>query len=134
MQNWAILIGVAIMLITDAIVVTVLLRSVVGGVFNKLHELHPPVGAASNAVRKDLQSFRSGLINLGWSINVTVDEDHLHLEPAKIFRWFGAKSSSIPWRAVEPRKTFSKRVRNVRIGAIDLTGPKWCLELAGDPA
>jgi len=132
MPTWAIIVMIAVFVLTDAVVVTAVLKATIGGVFNKLHADHPPTEPAPDAVRKDLQSFKSGLINLGWSVNVTVDDRCLHLEPAAVFRMLGAKSSSIPWDAIEPKGKPGKRCRSVRIGSVDLMGPAWCLRLAGE--
>lgn len=132
MPTWAIIVMIAVFVVMDAVVVIAVMKATIGGLFNKLHAAHPPIEPAPNAVRKDLQSFKSGLINLGWSVNVTVDDRRLHLEPAAIFRMLGAKSSSIPWDAIQPKGRPGERYRTVKVGSITLTGPAWCLSLAGD--
>ncbi len=93
----------------------------------------PPRPVHDQAVRKKFQSFRLGLLNLGWSVHVAVDEGHLHLEPAAWMRTFGAKAASIPWERIEVVKHGRGAWMTARIGPHTLAGPAWCLELA-EPA
>ncbi len=92
---------------------------------------YPAQPADDQAVTRSFQSFRMGLINLGFCIHVTVDERHLHLRPAAVLRWFGARAASIPWGSVE----IVKRSRlgpsiTAKVDGRTLAGPAWCLELA----
>ncbi len=89
----------------------------------------PPQEPAPDAVRRRFQSFGIGIVNMGCSIHVAVDEHYLHLVPLAIWRALGARPASIPWSAMEPVGT-SGRV--VRVAGHRLDGPKWCLELAGE--
>ncbi len=92
---------------------------------------HQPVDG--QAVRKRFQSFRLGMLNLGFSIHVAVDERHLHLEPAAWMRKLGARPVSIPWERIEVVKRGKGAWMTARIGPYTLAGPAWCLELA-EPA
>ena len=82
------------------------------------------------AVRREFQSFHIDLFGVGWGYHVEVDEDHLHLFPAKMERWLDVTPASIPWSAIKPVSTGRWRCR-VKIDRWDVTGPKWCLTLAG---
>jgi hypothetical protein len=93
----------------------------------------PARSPASTAVRRNFQSYRLGLLNLGYCIHTAVDENYLHLIPARAIRWLGGRPMSVPWSAI----SLKKRRRNARhlaarIDGITLRGPAWALELA-DP-
>ena len=91
----------------------------------------PATAPRSDAVRRRHQSFQVGLLNLGFCIQVAVDEQHLHLVPIKPLRVFGAAPASIPWHAISFEKhTPGGRWATVRIGTHKIRGPAWCLELA----
>ena len=82
------------------------------------------------AVRREFQSFHIDMFSVGWGYHVEVDEDHLHLFPAKMERWLGITPASIPWSAIKPVST-GRWSCKVKIASWNVTGPKWCLELAG---
>lgn len=88
------------------------------------HEIGP------DAVRKNFQSFRIGIVNLGFSVHVAVDEQYLHLIPARIIQIFGAKAASIPWDQVTFKDRKGKRYATVKIGSSMVLGPAWCLTIA----
>ena len=91
----------------------------------------PATAPRSDAVWRRHQSFRIGMLNLGFCIQVAVDEQHLHLVPIKPLRACGGKPASIPWDAIriESRSGRGKWI-TVRVGTHTLRGPSWCLELA----
>jgi hypothetical protein len=94
----------------------------------------PPRDPAPDAVQRRFQSFRFGLMNFGFCINVSVDEGYLHLRPILPLRWFGAGPISVPWSSVQPvRRTRIGNCLTVKIGKKTVVGPSWCLELAGGP-
>lgn len=82
------------------------------------------------AVRREFQSFHIDMFSVGWGYHVEVDEDHLHLFPARMERWLGVTPASIPWSAITLVSTGRWRCK-VKFGTWTVTGPKWCLELAG---
>lgn len=119
---------VAMFVVMDAIIVTAILRSC-GQMLKQLGAGHPAVEPEADAVRKEFQSFKIGIMNLGYSIHVAVDASYLHLDPSLTARWIGMPRMSIPWEAIE----FKKSVWGgsvVRIGKQTVTGPKWCLGMA----
>jgi len=120
--GWSILsVGLAMLIV----------RGMVQGTWNKLADDHPAVEPAPDAVRRRFQSFEMNMLNLGLSVHVAVDDRHLHLSPASVIRWAGARPMSIPWDRIEVvgRGWTSRSVRT-RIDKIVVWGPAWCFELA----
>ncbi len=91
----------------------------------------PATEPGDDAVWRRYQSFRLGLLSLGYCIHVAADERYLHLVPIKPLRACGGKPASIPWDAIriESRSGRGKWI-TVRVGTHTLRGPSWCLELA----
>lgn len=120
--------------VIDLFVITVVLWGVAKSAgLGELAAKHPPVTPAPGAVRRRFQSFSFGMLNLGGCIHVTVDEHHLHLDPA----WFARalarmRPMSIPWTAIRSPKPDGRSWRGMRatIDGVDVRGPKWCLEMA----
>ncbi|MBM4113302.1 MAG: hypothetical protein FJ253_07995 [Phycisphaerae bacterium] len=83
-----------------------------------------------DAVRRRYQSFSIGIVNMGFSIHVAVDDEFLHLEPLWPWQVLGAMPVSIPWSALSPapRDAINLFGRAVRVNGHTLVGPKWCLE------
>jgi hypothetical protein len=107
-----------------------IVKAMVDGVWNKLARDHPAVEASPDAVRREFQSFRLNMLNLGLSVHVTVDDAHLHLSPAAIIRRVGAKPMSIPWEAIEVEgHGFTRSSMKAKVGSVSLYGPAWCLSL-----
>jgi hypothetical protein len=90
----------------------------------------PPREPALDAVRRRFQSMGLGIVNMGLSIHIAVDQDYLHMTPLRIWRLLGATPASIPWSAMEP---VGRSGRVVRINGRRLDGPKWCMTLAAPP-
>ncbi len=131
-MNWLLI--VVLFVIVDLVIAFGLIAGSLKLVWNPLHLAYPPRTPADDAVRKKLQSFRIGLLNLSYCIHTAVDENHLHLTPAKVVRWLGGKPTSIPWEAIEVLKQSRiGKSMTVRVGTRRLKGPAWCLELA-EPA
>ena len=125
---------IVLFVIIDILVACSLIAGSLKLLWNPLHLAYPPRTPADDAVRKQLQSFRIGLLNLSYCIHTAVDENHLHLTPATLVGWLGAKPTSIPWDAIEvlKRSRFGQSMI-VRVGKRRIAGPAWCLGLA-DPA
>jgi hypothetical protein len=125
---WAIAIGWTIMSVGVAFLVV---RGVVESTWKRLAAAHPAVEPAPDAVRRRFQSFKMNLLNLGLSVHVAADERYLHLSPAAVIRWAGARPMSIPWESIEVlgHGITSRSVRT-RIDGITVWGPAWCLRLA----
>jgi len=124
---------VAVFLVVDTLVVGVLIGYFVRNTWQTIATRWPARPIAEDAVRRPFQSFSIGIVNLGWSIHVAVDEAYLHLDPARFWRWFGATRASVPWGAMELIGRIRGKWATVRIGAQRIDGPAWCLGLV-DPA
>ncbi len=125
---------IVLFVIIDILVAFSLIAGSLKLLWNPLHLAYPPRTPADDAVCKQLQSFRIGLLNLSYCIHTAVDENHLHLTPATLVGWLGAKPTSIPWDAIEvlKRSRFGQSMI-VRVGKRRIAGPAWCLGLA-EPA
>jgi hypothetical protein len=84
-----------------------------------------------DAVRRNFQSFQLGLCNFGFCIHVAVDEQYLHLEPARLIRLLGAGPASIPWESIRLTGPPRRGWLTAQVGDRQFLGPAWCLELAG---
>jgi len=124
---------VAVFFVVDTIVVGGLVGYFVRNTWRAISTRWPAQPIADDAVRRSFQSFRIGVVNLGWSIHVAADEQFLHLDPARFWRWFGAERASIAWSALELVGPVRGRWATVRLGAQRIDGPAWCLGLV-DPA
>jgi len=92
---------------------------------------YPAQEQGEDAVRRNFQSFKFGMISLGFSIHVAVDEHFLHLTPASFFQRFGAGTISIPWSSIQDFKhKQGRRWAEVKLDSTRVIGPGWCLELA----
>ena len=125
---------IVLFVIVDVLIAFSLIAASLKLLWNPLHLAYPPRTAADDAIRKKLQSFRIGPLNLSYCIHTAVDENHLHLTPATLVRWLGGKPTSIPWDAIEvvKRSRFGQSMI-VRVGKRRIAGPAWCLGLA-EPA
>ncbi|MCP3904818.1 MAG: hypothetical protein GY715_14415 [Planctomycetes bacterium] len=139
MNAWlvvAIVVGVCLM---DGVILVALLSGLKKTAFGPLSERYPALPPGEDAVTRRFQSFRIGMYSLGFSIHVTADETHLHLNPAGFWRRLGAGPSSIPWSQIEVvRRSRRGNWTTVRIGGhpLRISGPPWCLDLAdagGEP-
>jgi hypothetical protein len=128
--TWAIVTCViAAVLMMDSMVFYALLRAG----WSELTQDLPSVAPEPGAVRREFQTFKAGMYNLGWSVHVAVDESHLHLYPAAIIRWAGGKPASIPWERIQIVTPAAKATK-VKIGKATVIGPTWCLEMAASGA
>ena len=107
--------------------ILVIFRVAVQCIWNRMTAFWPAQPHLPDAESRRLQSFRIGLMSLAFSVNVTKDDDHLHLELALLFRLFGAKSMSLPWSSLEHRGA-----KHVRFKKTDMWGPAWAFEQPGD--
>jgi hypothetical protein len=129
-MSWAPLLiaGIVVFVIVEPIVI---LWAIVHFGWAPIAEKFPARAPAAEAVTRRFQSFRIGFLNLGFSIHVTADEHHLHLEPAAYLRLAKARTVSVPWEAINVEKrSRSGRWITVTIDKWKIMGPAWCLQLA----
>jgi hypothetical protein len=120
---------VTVVFLADSLLAVALVRWIVRSLWIPLQTRYPGADAAPDAVRRNFQSFRIGLASLGWLVHVTVDDDHLHLDPARVLRWVGAERISVPWNAMELVAPPRGRWATVRLERQRIVGPAWCLSL-----
>lgn len=123
---------VLMFLALDVLIVWAIMRTA-AATFADIAKDNPAVEPEPGAIRKDFQSFKIGLINLGYSIHVAVDASHLHLLPSLTARWIGMKPLSIPWERIKVQRIAKLTGAKVKIGRHIICGPKWCFELAAPP-
>lgn len=122
---------IAAFIAADILVVYVIIRAMMRNSWDVLTRRFPFDQPAPDALTRRFQSFKLGILNLGWSIHVTVDAEHLHLRPAWFCRRLGMTPVSIPWDDI----TFLRRLgrspyATARIAGLTMTGPMWCFSLA----
>ncbi len=112
-----------------------LIWAIMTNTWKPLMKKYPAQEQGEDAVRRNFQSFKFGMISLGCSIHVAADEYHLHLTPASFFRRFGAGAISIPWNSFQDyKRKKGSRWAEVRLDNTRVVGPAWCLELVEPPA
>jgi len=94
--------------------------------WNRMLTDFPQKDVPLHAKKKSFQSFSFGSVNMGLSINATVDESYLHIQPILLWRVLGAASASIPFSKMVP----GEKPTIVHIGSLKMAGPRWCLENA----
>ncbi len=132
MSTTTIILLVAVFLITDIVVVGAVMQ-MAGQSLRKLGGAFPSIPRNANAVERRFQSFKVGMVSLGFSIHAAVDENALHLTPTTVARWIGMKPISLPWYAFERVRPVMGGV-SASIAGVGIVGPRWCMELAGVPA
>lgn len=122
---WLALLILAITLPLDVLVVRALMRGSIG----PLESRYPAREPAVDGVTRSFESIRLGIVNMGGSVHLTVDEWGLHIRPARMLRWFGVRGASVPWEAMRVRRR-SGRTTSVKIDGVgELRGPSWALEM-----
>lgn len=125
---------IVMVVLIDAFVIGAIFYGLIGGQFRDLARRYPARTPREGSVRRDFQSIRLGMINLGGCVHLEVDEDALHVHPTAFLRWLRAPGFSVPWDQVRSLKDRGAQIL-VRLGsgpgAVEMSGPRWCLELAG---
>jgi len=119
---------VVVFLSIDTFIVVAVVRSAVDATFGMLAPRYPALLPAHPFVRRNFCSLRVDWINMGHCVHIAVDRTHLHIFPAAILRWGGARPASIPWDQIQTGKPkFFGRYREARIGPLSALLPSWCL-------
>ncbi len=121
---------ILIILGADLVVVPLLVWAMVNALWAPLAQRYPARPIAPDAVRRDFQSYKIGLLNLGGMLHTAVDDAHLHLLPAAFGRLCRMRPVSVPWEAIEPVRRRGKRHAEVKFGKETVVGPSWALGLA----
>ena len=99
--------------------------------WNRIAEKHPAHEPAEEAVCRRFQSCSVGIFNLGWSVNILADSEHLHMKPTLFLRLATSRGLSIPWADMKPGKyQFFKRYRSFKLDKHMFVAPAWAVDLA----
>lgn len=127
----AIIMIVVIVVAMDAIIITALFSSLRSSMWGPLASAYPGLPTAPDGIRREFQSIKIGLFNLGWSVHLAVDDHCLHIEPTRYLRWFRLTKISIPWEEIrfKSRSRFGLGV-TIQVRQTTLCGPEWAFGLA----
>ncbi|HRJ50063.1 MAG TPA: hypothetical protein PKU91_06000, partial [Phycisphaerales bacterium] len=116
----------------EGILLALVLRSMCSSTFGVLARRHPAGPVSPDAARRDFQSISFGMSNFGLCVHLAADDSGLHLRPAMILRWCGARDVTVPWThvAILPH-TRSRRWISCRISGLRARIPAWCIEAVG---
>ncbi len=130
MQPWVVVLLIAgIMLPIEIAVVYMLLRGPVNDVFNRLHVKFPPQPIGAHAVRRNFQSAKKDIVNLGFCVHFAVDDRYVHVMPAAVLRWVVAKPSSVPVELVSAKQS-DMSYAEIVFDDVTLVGPTWVVREA----
>jgi hypothetical protein len=109
-----------------ALVITVL-GGVIGNAWRAFAKPFPERVLGIPSFRRNFQSIQLGILGLGLSIHIAIDDDGLHLIPARYLRWFGCMPASIAWECIEVVKTWKYQAK-IHVGKTTIVLPRWCIE------
>ena len=123
MTPLAVVLLITLVTATDLFIVVALFSNLRSSMWKPLADAFPARPPAPDAVRREFQSLKMGIFNLGYCAHLTADAEHLHVEPAAFLRWFRMTSMSIPWDEVRVKKRSGNgKWITVRIRNVDLSG------------
>lgn len=128
MPAWQVALFIALVLITDVMVVGAIL-SYVGNSLRVLSTSYPPTTPLPTAVRRNFQSLRIDMLNLGFSTHIAVDERMIHLQPSGVMRLLRLPGASIPWEAFSNVKHKNTRYAQAKLGKLDVLFPMWAMKV-----
>lgn len=136
MTTWQIVLMVLVIVLVDGVLI-VSLFAMARGSLKELSKTFPGVAVLEGEGRTDGKgvegsggkrfcSIRVGMMKLGSCVHITVDRDHLHLEPTRLARWMGLSRVSVPWGRM---KVTGRRWGQVSFsaGGVDLSVPDWAV-------
>jgi hypothetical protein len=123
---------VAVFLFIDLVVVWAVMSMVRDGFFEPLHRQFPPREMLDGAVEKRFQSMSSGMVNMGSSMHIAVDDAHVHIAPAWVMRRLGGKPFAVPLAEVRV-KSEAKLAKAKwewwpvagKFGKVEVSAPAW---------
>ncbi len=121
-----------ILLVTALVAIDALvlfgLRQWAANVFNDLTRQFPPRTHSAGALARRYQGIAVGALSFGGCFTIARDEQHVHFEPMRVARWFGAQSFSVPLDVLRAPLAPHKRGSSVKLGRFTLSAPSWALK------
>lgn len=128
---------VAVVLVSDGIVVPMVIRGLIESEWAPIVRAFPGQGApppAPGAIRREFCSLKVGMMSCGWGVHLTADETHLRFEPARLLRWMGFRPAVVPWAEITYVRDLGRSAALVRILKTEIAGPRDLFALAGPRA
>lgn len=126
---------ILIIVIADLCFMLIVVRAIVSSNYGPLTEDFPAEEIPPEAHYKRRQSLAFGLLNLGFSVAVAVDDHAVHLKPEPWARWMGIRPVSIPRGSMsaigKPRSRWIMhdfRIERPSGSTVELRGPAWLWE------
>ena len=126
---------ILIIVIADLCFMFIVVRAIVSSNYGPLADDFPADEILPEANFKRRQSFAFGLLNLGYSVAVAVDDRAVYLKPEPWARWMGIRPASIPRGSIiaigRPRNRWIMhefRIERPSGSMIELRGPAWLWE------
>lgn len=117
----------------DGLIVCVVIKGLVSGTLGMLAKKCPPDAPPLNpgAAYREFQDMKFGAAGFGKCIHIGVDETGLHLFPAMILRWAGARPVVVPWTMIELSESEKKRgLIPCTLAGQKARVPAWCFDQA----
>lgn len=114
----------------DSMFVCAMIHAVVSGSFGTLARKCPEAPElCPGAEYREFQDMKFGLSGFGKCVHIGVDENGLHLFPARILRWAGARRVMIPWTSVEVgTSSKAKGLIPCTLAGVKAHVPAWCFD------
>lgn len=121
----------------DLLFALVVVRLLASSALEKIVREFPAIEPGDVVHDRRAQSFRIGLMNLGFSLRVRTDAAHVHLTPEPWVRWTGLHAVSLP---IERLRAAGGSRRKLVLHPIEIEGervqetihaPRWVWLLAG---
>lgn len=137
MTTGQVLIVVGVLALSEFVIVPTVIRAVIESNWTPIADAFPFAKAPApspGAVRREFCSLKVGMLSLGWSVHLTVDESYLRFEPAMIARVLGMKPVAAPWGEVKYLRERGRHGAVVSVRGTDILGPRDLFEIAKRPA
>lgn len=128
-----VLIVVGVLALSEFVIVPTIIRAVIESNWTPISDAFPLAAAPAprpDAVRREFCSLKIGMLSLGWSVHLTVDEAYLRFEPAMIGRVLGMKPAAAPWSEVKHLGNRGRHAALVSVRGTEILGPRDIFEIA----
>jgi hypothetical protein len=105
---------VAVILCIDAMIVGAIFHTA-GQTLRDIAKAFPPQPHLPNTPTRNFRTVRIGIINLGGSVHIAIDGNHVHLAPSWFARRIGMTPASVPHACIEvPANDLAKARERVK--------------------